>query len=173
MWDTSGSPQGPITPVRVDHWVANQPPDAWQRLSIWGGENGQLVAEYLLARVWIWNGTEAKVRCWNLVVRRKVGASVISDDCLSNAPAQCHGRDWREYSQNATSSSSVYARPRANAVWQTIKCGDTKPGIITWPWSCWGPYVLNKQIIEGRKQCRCCRSTTWSPPSSTCYAVAN
>lgn len=73
-------------PVRVDRWAAEQPPEAWQRLSLRGGEKGRLVAEYLHARVWVWDGTEAKAQCWHLLVRREVGAREISHYCLSNAP---------------------------------------------------------------------------------------
>ena len=74
-------------PVRVDQWAADQAPAAWQRLTLRGGEKGQLVAEYLHARVWVWDGTETQARCWHLLVRREVGASEISHYCLSNAPA--------------------------------------------------------------------------------------
>lgn len=73
-------------PVRVDQWAATQPPEAWQRLSLRGGEKGPLGAEYLHARVWVWDGTEIQARCWHLLIRREVGAREISHYCLSNAP---------------------------------------------------------------------------------------
>lgn len=73
--------------VRVDQWASDQPPDAWQRLNLRDGEKGMLVAEYLHALVWVWDGAEAQARCWHLLVRREVGASEISHYCLSNAPA--------------------------------------------------------------------------------------
>ena len=72
---------------RVDDWAAAQPAEAWQRLTLREGEKGQLMAEYLHTRVWVWDGAEAEARCWHLVVRREVGASKISHYCLSNAPA--------------------------------------------------------------------------------------
>lgn len=74
-------------PVRVDRWASAQPPEAWQRLILRGGEKGLLAAEYLHALVWLWDGAEAEARCWHLLVRREVGASEISHFCLSNAPA--------------------------------------------------------------------------------------
>lgn len=74
------------TSQRVDHWAAAQPPDAWQRLTLREGEKGLLVADYLHARVWAWDGEEEHARCWHLLVRREVGADTISHFCLSNAP---------------------------------------------------------------------------------------
>jgi SRSO17 transposase len=79
-------PQAQSVPLRVDHWAAAQPADAWQRLCLRGGEKGQLVAEYLHTRVWVWDNSPAQARCWQLFVRREVGASEISHYCLSNAP---------------------------------------------------------------------------------------
>jgi SRSO17 transposase len=79
-------PQAQSAPVRVDHWTAAQPADAWQRLCLRGGEKGQLVAEYLHTRVWVWDNSQTQARCWHLFVRREVGATEISHYCLSNAP---------------------------------------------------------------------------------------
>ena len=50
------------------------------------GEKGPLVAEYLHTRVWVWDHSQAQARCWQLFVRREVGATEISHYCLSNAP---------------------------------------------------------------------------------------
>ena len=72
--------------MRVDHWAALQPADAWQRRCLRGGEQGQLVAEYLQTRVWVWDHSQAQARGSQLFVRREVGASEISHYCLSNAP---------------------------------------------------------------------------------------
>ena len=89
----SGRGKRPVHPkaqspsMRVDQWAAQQPPEAWQRLTLRGGEKGPLVAEYLHARVWVWDGQETQARCWHLLVRREVGASEVSHYCLSNAPA--------------------------------------------------------------------------------------
>jgi len=73
--------------VRVDQWAASQPADAWQRLSLRAGEKGFIQAEYLHARVWVWDGHETAGRCWHLLVRREVGAETVSHYGLSNALA--------------------------------------------------------------------------------------
>jgi SRSO17 transposase len=80
-------------PQRVDQWAAAQPPDTWQRLTLRDGEKGLLVADYLHAHVWVWNGEEEQARCWHLLVRREVGADDISHYCLSNAPLDT---TWQE-----------------------------------------------------------------------------
>lgn len=74
-------------PRRVDHWAAEQPAEAWQRLTLRSGERGPLSAEYLQARVWVWDGSEPQARGWHLLVRREVGATEISHYSFSNAPA--------------------------------------------------------------------------------------
>ncbi len=76
--------QTPAT--RVDHWVAEQPAEAWQRLTLRAGEKGLLIADYLHTHVWVWDGAEDQARCWHLLVRKEVGADTISHYCLSNAP---------------------------------------------------------------------------------------
>jgi len=73
--------------IRVDQWAAEQPAEAWQRLTLRAGEKGPITADYLHARVWAWDGREAKARDWHLLVRREVGAETVSHYCLSNAPA--------------------------------------------------------------------------------------
>lgn len=84
-------PQG--TAQRVDQWAAAQPPEAWQRFTLREGEKGLLVADYLHALVWVWDGQEENARCWHLLVRREVGAEAISHSCLSNAPLDA---PWQE-----------------------------------------------------------------------------
>ena len=78
---------------RVDQWAAAQPYDAWQRLTLREGEKGLLVADYLHAHVWLWDGEEEQARCWHLLVRREVGADSIVHFCLSNAPLD---KPWQE-----------------------------------------------------------------------------
>ena len=72
--------------VRVDTWAAAQPTEAWQRLTLRDGEKGDLTAEYLHTRVWVWDGVEEQAQRWHLLVRREVGAREVSHYCLSNAP---------------------------------------------------------------------------------------
>jgi SRSO17 transposase len=57
------------------------------------GEKGLLVADYLHAPVWVWDGEEEQARCWHLLVRREAGADSISHYCLSNAPLDT---PWQE-----------------------------------------------------------------------------
>ncbi len=57
---------------RVDHWVAQQPPSAWQPVTLRDGTKGALQVEMLHHRVWLWNGEEAQARPWHLIVRREV-----------------------------------------------------------------------------------------------------
>jgi SRSO17 transposase len=78
-------PVSTVTAVRVDAWVAAQPASSWQRLVLREGEKGLIVAEYLQAQVWLWDGEEATAHRWRLMVRREVGAKAVSHYCLSNA----------------------------------------------------------------------------------------
>ena len=78
---------------RVDQWAVAQKPEAWQRHALREGEKGLLIAEYLHALVWVWDGEEEKARQWHLLVRREVGATDISHYCLSNAPLDT---PWQE-----------------------------------------------------------------------------
>jgi hypothetical protein len=55
----------------VDAWAAAQPQSAWQRLTLREGEKGEIAAQYLHARVWLWDGKEAKAHPWHLMVRRE------------------------------------------------------------------------------------------------------
>ncbi len=72
--------------MRVDAWASAQPDAAWQRLSLREGEKGEILAEYLHGRVWVWDGRETQAHSWHLMVRREVGATTPSHYCLSNAP---------------------------------------------------------------------------------------
>ena len=49
-------------------------------------------------------------------------------------PSTRLGPNWRATKPNGSSSSTAFARPRANAVWLTIRCAARIPGIIIWPW---------------------------------------
>lgn len=85
--------QPQCTAQRVDQWASAQAPEAWQQLTLREGEKGLLVADYLHALVWAWDGQEETARCWHLLVRREVGAEAISHYCLSNAPLET---PWQE-----------------------------------------------------------------------------
>lgn len=145
-------PRAQSTPLRVDAWAAQQPPEAWQKLTLRGGEKGRLVAEYLHARVWVWDGTEAHARCWHLLVRREVGASEISHYSLSNAPAHV--------------SRPELARAQAQCYFieHSFREAKSEVGLSDYQvrrWDAWhhhmasgllGTLFLVKQKIEGRQQ---------------------
>lgn len=45
------------TPLQtVTAWAKTQPASAWRRLSVRSGEKGDVVAEYLTQRVFVWDG---------------------------------------------------------------------------------------------------------------------
>jgi len=72
------------SPLTVMAWSAAQPASRWRRLSVREGEKGEVVAEYLKQRVWLWDGVETRARCWHLLVRREIDGSKLKF-CLSNA----------------------------------------------------------------------------------------
>jgi SRSO17 transposase len=45
---------------------------------------GEVVADYLKQRVWLWDGVERRARCWHLLVRREIDGSKLKF-CLANA----------------------------------------------------------------------------------------
>lgn len=76
--------QAQTLPLPVAAWAAAQPTSRWRRLSVREGEKGEVVADYLKQRVWLWDGAEARARCWHLLVRREIDGSKLKF-CLSNA----------------------------------------------------------------------------------------
>ena len=71
-------------PMTVIEWAAAQPVSRWRRLAVREGEKGEVVADYLKQRVWLWDGKEEAARCWHLLVRREVDGTKLKF-CLSNA----------------------------------------------------------------------------------------
>lgn len=71
-------------PLTVMAWAAGPPPSRWRRLSVREGEKGEVIADYLTQRVWLWDGEEARARCWHLLVRREIDGPKLKF-CLSNA----------------------------------------------------------------------------------------
>src|SRR6185369_10054997 len=74
--------------LRVDEWLKAQPTELWQRVTVRRGSKGLLRLEALHARVWLWDGHEAKPRQWHLVATRELGSSETIKYTLSNAPAE-------------------------------------------------------------------------------------
>ncbi len=70
---------------RIDKWVARQPEDEWQSLSIRNTTKGKLIVDVLHKRVWLWDGKEAKAHLWHLVVRREEQSPAKLKYSLSNA----------------------------------------------------------------------------------------
>lgn len=71
-------------PLTVTAWAAAQPASRWCRLSVREGEKGEVIADYLKQRVWLWDGAEQRAHCWHLLVRREIEGSTLKF-CLSNA----------------------------------------------------------------------------------------
>ena len=65
-------------------WAARQPASHWRRLALREGEKGVLIAEYLSAPVFVWDGQADRARLWHLLVRRELDGSKLKF-CLSNA----------------------------------------------------------------------------------------
>lgn len=59
------------------------------------GEKGEVIADYLTQRVWLWDGEEARARCWHLLVRREIDGSKLKF-CLSNAKSKASLRRLAE-----------------------------------------------------------------------------
>lgn len=72
--------------IRVDKWVAQQPEDDWQRLSLRDTTKGKLIVDVLHKRIWLWDGKEKEANQWHLVVRREVHSPNKLKYSLSNAP---------------------------------------------------------------------------------------
>lgn len=155
-WSGRGKPpihrKAQCPALRVDRWAAEQPPEAWQRLTLREGEQGALRAEYLHTRVWVWDGTEAQARRWHLLVRREVGATEISHYCLSNAPAHT---PWPELAR---------AQAQRYFIEHSFREAKSECGLADYQvrrWDAWhhhvalvmlGTLFLVKQKVQGRKQ---------------------
>jgi SRSO17 transposase len=87
--------QAQIAPLTVTAWAMTQPASRWCRLSVREGEKGEVVADYLKQRVWLWDGVEQQARCWHLLVRREIGGTKLKF-CLANAKPQASLRRLAE-----------------------------------------------------------------------------
>lgn len=79
-------PTQPVSEAKsttVTDWAAAQPTNAWHRMKLRDGEKGKVVAEFLAARVFLWNGESPEARQWHLLVRREIGGEKLKF-CLSN-----------------------------------------------------------------------------------------
>lgn len=71
----------------VTDWARAQPESAWRRLAVRAGEKGEVIAEYLTRRVFVWDGEAASARCWHLLVRREIDGRKLKF-CFANAKPQ-------------------------------------------------------------------------------------
>lgn len=149
---------------RVDQWAAAQPPDAWQRLTLREGEKGLLVADYLHALVWAWDGEEETARCWHLLVRREVGADTISHFCLSNAPLDT---PWQELARVQAQRFFIEhsfreAKSECGMADYQVRRWDAwhlcPVGITIWHWSCWERCFWSSRKKPAASSGPCCHS---------------
>lgn len=73
--------------IQVREWVRAQKESAWQRKSIRKAYSGELRAEFLFRRIWVWDNKEKAARNWWLIVRRECNSKQEIKYTLSNAPA--------------------------------------------------------------------------------------
>ncbi len=52
--------------MTVAAWAATQSASAWGRLSIRDGEKGEVMADYLTQRVWVWDGEAPSASRWQI-----------------------------------------------------------------------------------------------------------
>ena len=102
--------------------------------SIRDGEKGEVMADYLTQRVWVWDGEAPSASRWHLLVRRELDGTKLKFG-LSNAKPRRLRAAWRKCRERAISSSSPSGRPRAPAGWPSIRSAAGRRGTITWPWS--------------------------------------
>jgi SRSO17 transposase len=90
---------------RVDQWVAQQPPAAWQAVRLRESTRGYLEVDILHQRVWLWDGQETQAKRWHLLVSRDRDPTQPLKYALSNALASTkaqrlafrqHQRYWVE-----------------------------------------------------------------------------
>jgi len=68
----------------VTAWATMQPPSGWRRIKLRDGEKGEVVAEFLARRVFVWDGKAVRARHWHLLIRREIGDDKLKFR-LSNA----------------------------------------------------------------------------------------
>ena len=87
--------QAQVPSQTVMDWASAQPVSRWRRLSVREGEKGEVVADYLKQRVWLWDGSEQQAHCWHLLVRREIDGSKLKF-CLCNARPEANLRQLAE-----------------------------------------------------------------------------
>ena len=62
------------------------PPGDWTRCVLRDCTRGQLQVDIAHRRVWVWDGEEARPRCWHLIVRREVKSVKTKRAAMRNHP---------------------------------------------------------------------------------------
>jgi SRSO17 transposase len=75
------------TPVTLEQLAKGIPPQGWTRCVLRDCTRGELQVDIAHRRVWVWDGEEARARCWHRIVRREVKSVKTIKYSLSNAPA--------------------------------------------------------------------------------------
>jgi SRSO17 transposase len=113
------------TPVRVDHWAAAQPEEAWKKVAFRDSTKGTLVVEVLHRRVWLWDGEEVEAHPWHLVVRRELGTPEQIKYSLSNAP------------ETATTERLVYQQGQRYWVEHSLRNAKSEAGMADYQLRLW------------------------------------
>ena len=71
--------QGVKQPTASTQLFAGTDPAGGALVSVVGarGGEGEVVADYLKQRVWLWDGSEQRVRCWHLLAHREIDGSKL------------------------------------------------------------------------------------------------
>lgn len=127
---SSGAGEAPRT---VTAWAETQPAKAWRRMKLRDGEKGEVVAEFLTARVFVWDKKTPAAKCWHLLVRREIGGTKLKF-CLSNAKAGASLRQLVAMQASRHFVERAFEDAKGAAAWRTIRSGAGMAGIIIWRW---------------------------------------
>ncbi|MBL8396552.1 MAG: hypothetical protein JNL84_00175 [Candidatus Accumulibacter sp.] len=132
--------------MTLAEWAATQSASAWGRLSIRDGEKGEVMADSLSQRVWVWEGEALSASRWHLLVRREIDGTKLMFG-LSNAKpsaslrrlAEMQGaRHFVEHSFQEAKSACGMAEYQVRR-WQACIDGGTKP---------WNPLIASKLLCS-------------------------
>jgi SRSO17 transposase len=76
--------------VESRRWVKEQPSSRWKTVKLRDSTRGDLVAEILHQRVWLWDKESAAAHCWHLIVRREIDSPDTIKYTLCNADLGTH-----------------------------------------------------------------------------------
>ncbi len=77
-----------VSSIKVKNYIKGLAPQDWTRVTLRDSTRGPLQVEIFTRRVFVWDGTESKARCWHLIVRREVGSPATIKYSLCNADPQ-------------------------------------------------------------------------------------